>query len=36
MLIDHTFKELPIAQCLEDIDALLPWKFDTESLKGLY
>lgn len=31
----HIFKELPKAQCIEDIEALLPWNIDNESIKLL-
>lgn len=30
--LQHVFKELPAAQSLEDIEALLPWKLDEERL----
>ena len=29
----HLFTELPKAQCVEDIEALLPWRVERESLK---
>ena len=32
----HIFKELPAAQSLEDVEALLPWNFDSERLKGVH
>ena len=29
----HLFTEIPKAQCVEDIEALLPWRVERESLK---
>jgi transposase len=31
--LQRVFKELPAAQSLEDIEALLPWNFDVQTLK---
>lgn len=31
----YVFKELPKAKCVEDIEALLPWNIDKESIKAL-
>jgi len=32
----YVFKELPKAETLEDIEALLPWNLNIESLKAVF
>lgn len=34
--LTYLFKELAVAKMLEDIEALLPWNVDSESLANCY